>query len=189
MNADLMGQGGGRDEPGIVLQLRQRQGSVVIEKLNDNWRRTRKLTGQLLVDFIQKERTYTAEEVQDIVGRDKEQNRGIFKKIKDFMEKRSIGRVMEDLSFGKYGIKIDMVTSSPTIKMSNYQQLIDAAVKYPPGVIPFDLLIEAHPDLQNKEEILERMRSAQAGQEGGTPTNPTGTPGPETPGSITPPTE
>lgn len=181
VNPDLLGERATRGEAGVVIQARQRQGNIVIEQLYDNWRRTRKLAGQLLVDMIQKARTYTAEEIINIVGRDEI----LSKKNPNILN--DIERVMSDLDVGRYEIKVDMQTSTPTIRQANYDRLIEAAKA---GIdIPSDILVEAHPDLPNKDEILEKLRQRMAQQEQmlQLQMQQAGTPGSERPGRIRPP--
>jgi len=183
VNIDLLGQGGGRDEPGITLQLRQRQGQLVIEQLHDNWRRTRKLTGEAIVDFIQKARTYTSEEIMNIMGREVEGG-GIINKLKNWKMRRDIDRVMNDVNVGRYEIKVDVAPSSPTVKQANFSALVEAAKAGLP--IPPDILLEAHPDLPNRDEIVKRVKALTQSAEAEGPGGPSETPGSAIPGGETP---
>ena len=160
VNPDLLGEMATRGEPGIVLQLRQRQGNIVIEQLYDNWRNTRILIGELLLDMIQKAQTYSEEEIKNIVGREKIE-------IQD-----DIGRIMNDMTVGRYEVKVDLSATSPTIRLANFNTLVEAAKAGIP--IPMDVIIEAFPDLPDKEKIMERIKQ----QEGGA------TPSEGTPGAV-----
>jgi len=151
VNADLMGQTGNQ-EPGIVLQLRQKQGMIAIEQLFDNARYTRKLMGQLLLEMIQKSRTYSDEEILNIIGREKME-----------VSPEQMEKVLSDVNVGRYDIIIDMTTQNTTNRIANFSYLLEL---FKSGVpLPPSLLLEAVPDLPNREEVLALVEKAQEQQQ------------------------
>jgi len=161
VNADLMGQPG-RQEPGIVLQLRQKQGMIAIEQIFDNFRYTRKLIGQLLLEMIQKSRTYSDDEILALIGREKME-----------IDPNEIQKIINDVSIGRHDVTIDMTTNNTTNRIANFTYLVEL---FKAGVqLPASLLLEAVPDLPNRDEVLAKVEKAQQEQQqpgGGVPTQP-----------------
>jgi len=148
VNADLMGQMSSGGEPGIVVNARQRQGILGLEPLNDNFRYTRKLTGQLLIEMIQKGRTYDADEIITIIGR-----AGIEMKA-------DIDEILNGINSGRHDAVVDMAVSTPTVRLANYYSLVEAVRA---GVqIPPEMLLEANPDIPEttKQQLREKMQTA-----------------------------
>ncbi len=151
VNADLLNQSN-TQEPGIVIQLRQRQGMIAIESIMDNFKFSRKLIGQLLLEMIQKSRTYSDEEILNIIGREKMQ-----------INPEEIEKILKDVNIGRYDVTIDMTTNNATNRLANFSYLMDlvkAGVPIPPSA-----LLEAVPDLPNKDEIIAQIEQAQNQQQ------------------------
>jgi hypothetical protein len=168
VNADLMGYSGGKQEPGIVLQLRQQQGAVVIEPILDNFRYSNRILGSLLIDFIQKSGLYSPEEIVKITDQSGQE---VEMKVAEILSTQS--------QLKKYNVAVSFQKSSPTTRMADFWKLMELVGKGVP--IPPDVLIEAA-DIPGKEKILQRineMMQQQAVPGGGN--IPGGMPGPPAP--------
>lgn len=148
INPDLLGYKSERQEPGIVLQLRQQQGIVIIESLFDNFRFTHKLLGQYLIEIITKSKLYSPDEVVNII--DVSENPG---------KAQVINQLFTEPHLKKYDVVVNLQPSSPTLRLLNFYKLIEIAKMIP---IPPDILIKAS-DIPYKEEILERLKQIQQG--------------------------
>jgi hypothetical protein len=142
-NPDLLGHMmEGILESGKAIELRQAQGMKVVEVLFDNFSRTEKLLAIGLVDMIRFTDVYSDNEIRAIASEKLGQ--------KDLAQLRS-RRV------GKYGIKIESSSSSPTARYANFMSILEIARMYPER-IPAEVVIE-NSDLANKEGIIQRMGS------------------------------
>jgi hypothetical protein len=161
INADLMGYGSGKNEPGVVLQLRQAQGAVLIEPIMDNFRYSNRLLGSLLVDFVQKSGLYSPDEmvkITDETGAEVE---------------ASVAEILKDGDMKKYKVAISFQKSAPTLRMVDFMKLTEL-VKM--GVaIPPEVLVEAS-DIPYKDKILQAIKAAvqpvPAAPGGGSPVPP-----------------
>ena len=116
--------------------------------LFDNFSRTEKLLALGLVDMIRFTDVYSDDEIRAIAS----EKLG----TKDLAQLRS-RRV------GKYGIKIESSSSSPTARYANFMSILEIARMYPER-IPAEVVIE-NSDLANKEGIIQRMESKSRSQE------------------------
>lgn len=165
INADLMGYNSGKQEPGIVLQLRQSQGAVLIEPVMDNFRYSNRLLGSLLVDFVQKSGLYSPDEIVKITD---EQGAEV---------EASVAEILKDNGMKKYKVGISFQKSAPTLRMVDFMKLTELVKMGVP--IPPDVLVEAS-DIPYKEKILQRMKEMMAQPAPGTvlPGGSTGGPTP-----------
>jgi len=146
-NADLLGQVyNGRPESGKAIALRQSQGMKVIEIVFDNLSRTQKLMGKSLVDVIRFTDIYADDEIAAIVTENEADV--------------DLSR-LKDKRIGRYGIKVETASSSPTARYANFMSILEVAKMYPDQV-PVEAVIEAS-DITNKEAIIDRLNPA--GQE------------------------
>ena len=140
-NPDLLGHiMEGILESGKAIELRQAQGMKVVEVLFDNFSRTEKLLALGLVDMIRVTDVYSDDEIRAIASAKLD--------TRDLAQLRS-RRV------GKYGIKIESSSSSPTARYANFMSIMEIARMYPER-IPAEVVIE-NSDLSNKEGIIQRM--------------------------------
>jgi len=149
VNADLMGYSADRKEPGIVLQLRQAQGAVVIESIMDNFRYSNRILGSLLIDFIQKSGLYSPNEIVKITD---EQGQEV---------DMGVASILGDNTLKKYKVAVSFQKSAPTLRTADFMKLMSLVEKGVP--IPPDVLIEAS-DIPYKDKILQRLHAAQAEQ-------------------------
>lgn len=175
VNADMLGLPQEKRDSGVMIQLRQRQGQLSTEIVNDNYKYTKKIYGNALVEVIRMTGLYSEEEIS-----------GILTESKIPTDKQAYS----NLGTGRYGVVISESPSSPTIRMANLAILLDAFKQGVP--IPLDLIIEMS-DLPNKEEIVSRIKEQMAAQQpnpaggnrGGQPILPN-QPGNPQPGGIAP---
>jgi hypothetical protein len=140
-NADLLGQVyDGRPESGKAIALRQSQGMKVIEIVFDNLSRTQKLMGKSLVDVIRFTDIYGDDEIAAIVAES---------------EERVDTAGLKDKRIGRYGIKVETSSSSPTARYANFMSILEVAAMYP-GQVPVEAVIEAS-DITNKEQIVDQI--------------------------------
>ena len=147
-NPDLLGQVvEGYQESGKAIELRQAQGMKVVEVLFDNFARTQKLVALGLVDMVRFTDVYSDEEIKAIAG-DKVSGINF-----DLLKKKSIG---------KYGIKIESSSSSPTAKYANFTSILEIARMFPER-IGAEIVIE-NSDIFNKDKVLQQVKSADRSQ-------------------------
>ena len=148
-NPDLMGQYiENYAESGKAIELRQAQGMKVVEVLFDNFARTQKLLALGMVDMIRFTDVYSDEEIRAIVA---ESDETIDTSL---LKSRKVGR---------YGIKIESSSSSPTARYANFANILEIAKMFPDRV-PAEAVIE-NSDLANKEKLLEQLTAVPRTQE------------------------
>jgi len=139
VDANLMGSPQQKDESGRSRYLRQQQGMMASEIIFDNYRYSRQIFAQFLMEVIRREGYYSDQEVRAILDQSSEEID---------MEQ------LQSLAVGRYGVKIDQSQSHPTTRMMNYEMLLEAAKIGMP--IDPKFLIEAS-DLPNKEKIIQDL--------------------------------
>jgi len=148
VNADLLGYTPERGESGRAMLLRKEHGLITTEVIFDNFRHTQKVLGETLLEFIRKTDILSDEEIMAIV------------------EEKNIDAdlaLIKNRKVGKYSITLTTRATSPTVRLSNFYMLLDAVKAGLP--IPPELLLE-YSDLPGKEEMLAKIKQAQAMQGG-----------------------
>lgn len=141
-NPDLMGQFiENYSESGKAIELRQAQGMKVVEVLFDNFARTQKLLSGGLVEMIRFTDVYSDEEIRAIAT---EKNQPIDTAL------------LKSRKVGKYGIRIESSSSSPTARYANFTSILEIARLFPDQV-DAKIVIE-NSDMPNKEVILEKVK-------------------------------
>lgn len=136
-NPDLLGEQMSRSEPGINIQLRQKQGMSAIQEFFDNLSFAKKTMGVYILDLIRE--NFTDLKVARILGRDVEEG---------FVEAGA------DIEFD---CVVDEVAESPTYRMGVFTTL--AGLKSQGMNVPDELLYElADMPKAMKETILEPLR-------------------------------
>ena len=143
-NPDLLGQMMSKSEPGINIQLRQKQGMMSIQDLFDNLSFSKGLLGKILIEIIN---TYTPEKIQRITGKE----------------------VPADWETTKMNFKmdtaVDEVADSPSYRMGLfelYKQMQQQGIPIPPQV----LLAVAEMPKADREKIRPLLDLQQEVQEG-----------------------
>jgi hypothetical protein len=161
-NPDLMGQLiENHAESGKAIELRQAQGMKVVEVLFDNFARTQKLIALGLVDMIRFTDVYSDEEINAILSDGQDGRR---QNTEDRRQNNTnILTLLKDRKVGRYGIKIESSSSSPTAQYANFLSILEIARMYPEQ-LGADVVIE-NSTLANKELILQKVRTAARTQE------------------------
>jgi hypothetical protein len=153
-NPDLMGQFiENYAESGKAIELRQAQGMKVVEVLFDNFARTQKLIALGLVDMIRFTDVYSDEEIKAILSDGQD---GRSQKSEDRNQNKNILALLKNRMVGKYGIKIESSSSSPTAKYANFLSILEIARMYPQQV-GAEVVIE-NSNLVNKDVILQQVK-------------------------------
>ena len=140
-NPDLLGHlYGNQVESGRAIELRQSQGMKVVEVLFDNFSRTQKLITLGLVDMVRHTDVYSDQEILDIVS-EKNMDADL-----DLLRSRKVG---------KYGIKVESSSSSPTARYANFQNLLEIVQLFPDRIPPETVIEQS--DLPNKELIIDKI--------------------------------
>ena len=135
-------------ESGKAIELRQAQGMKVVEVVFDNFARTQKLLALGMVDMIRFTEVYSDEEIRIIATPDQVRGQAPDTEKIDF-------RLLKDRKVGKYGIKIESSSSSPTMRYASFMNILEIARMYPDRV-PAEAVIE-HSDLPDKETLIKQL--------------------------------
>ena len=104
--------------------------------------------GKSLVDVIRFTDIYSDDEIAAIVAENEE-------------DVNLSG--LKDKHIGRYGIKVETSSSSPTARYANFMSILEVAAMYP-GQVPVEAVIEAS-DITNKEQIIDQLVPAERIQE------------------------
>lgn len=138
-NPDLLGHVmEGILESGKAIELRQAQGMKVVEVVFDNFSRTQKLLALGLVDMVRFTDVYSDGEIRAIAS--------------EKLGQREL-ELLRSRKVGKYGIRIESSSTSPTARYANFMSILEIARMYPEQ-IPAQVVVE-NSDLLNKEKILQ----------------------------------
>lgn len=186
INADLLAmQDKGSDASGRAIHLRQQQGILMLQRILDNFSRTQKLLGRFILSQLGE--LYTVETAMKVCGesfiRDNfsvpvmtqspvdgtpvpvMENGQMKMQVDEQTAKNVFQMVLNSIDEGKYNVKIDEISNSPTVKLSNYSILLDMAgrgVPIPPDVLVGDSSISE----SSKQKIRKAIAAAQSPQNG-----------------------
>lgn len=142
---------GTKEESGIAMLRRQRQGAIISNVVFDNYKLTQQIFGETLIEFIRHTNVYSPSEIAEIC---------IEEKIK--VDPQQLAKAIRSFRVGHYGIKVSSNPSSPTIRLANFEMLARLAEMGMP--IPIDILLESM-DIPRKEEIIQRVKQQQERQQ------------------------
>lgn len=139
-----------RVQSGRAIEARQRQAVLAIQPYTDNFARSKKLQGRKKLSIIQKH--YTEERVYRELGEDSQLVAyEINKKIMD-AGTNSVTR-LNDITLGKYSVKVDEVPMSATFKQGQFEEAMEIIEKLGPVGL---LLAQTRPDLLVEMSSLPR---------------------------------
>lgn len=138
---------GTKEESGIAMLRRQRQGAVISEVVFDNYKLTQQIFGETLIEFIRHTNVYSPSEIAEIC---------IEEKMK--IDPNQLVQAIRSFRVGHYGIKVSSRPSTPTIRLANFEMLARLAEMGMP--IPIDILLDSM-DIPRKEEIIQRVKQQQ----------------------------
>ena len=142
---------GTKEESGIAMLRRQRQGDVISEVVFDNYRFTQQIFGETLIGFIRHTNVYSPSEIAEIC---------IEEKMK--INPQQLVQAIRSFRIGHYGIKVSSRPSTPTIRLANFEMLARLAEMGLP--IPIDILLDSM-DIPRKEEMIQRVKQQQEQQQ------------------------
>ena len=143
LNPDLLGIGE-RQDAGIVLQLRQKQGITSIQGMLDNLTYAKIMFGRYMVELINKH--FSTQKIERIIGRELPP---------DWDELKHSAR---------YDCIVDETVHSPTYRMTNFMIMVDL---YKQGfMIPPEILIDLSDLPQTVKQQLHEYLNAEKEKEG-----------------------
>jgi hypothetical protein len=155
VNIEMMGMSQ-KDTPGIVTQMRQKQGMTILQTYFDNLRRSTKILGRMLLSMMQQ---YYTDGRQFVISGKKPVQLG------------------GDLKVGRYDLIAEEAPWSPNQKMetavkleSIIQLAIKAGIPIPPDVLEYLDLPEAF--TEKWKAMLEQMMGAPQGGQAAPPPDP-----------------
>lgn len=155
---------------GMAINSLIEQGSTTLAEINDNYRFSRRLVGEQLLELV---RADLAEKIEHSVkvGEEGEEKEVVLNRpsVDD------LGRhtLENDVSKCRVSVVLDDVPTSPTFRAQQMQMLTELVKSLPEQVQPLvvDLVVEAM-DLPKKREVLKRVRNALGTGEDGQPPDP-----------------
>lgn len=139
INEELLGMADD-DKSGVLAMLRQGAGLTTLQKVFDQLNLTQKLTGEIMLELIQK--NFTPGKMKKILGEEPSQ---------EFYSQ----------AFAEYDVVVEEGLYSMTQKQMQFRQLIDLRQMGLP--IPASTLISAS-TLQNKDQLLEEIGQEEQAQ-------------------------
>lgn len=149
-----------RVQSGRAIEARQRQAVISIQMYSDNFARSKKILGRKSLEIYQN--FYTEERVYRDIGEDSTMiTYEINKKLST--GDNSVMR-LNDITLGKYGVKVDQVPISATFKQGQFEETMTILEKLGPLGMA---LLQVNPDLvidqsslSNKQQWKEAMKVA-----------------------------
>ena len=138
---------GTKEESGIAMLRRQRQGAVISNVIFDNYKYTQQIFGETLIEFIRHTNVYSPPEIAEIC---------IEEKMK--IDPQQLVQAIRSFRIGHYGIKVSSRPSTPTIRLANFEMLARLAEIGMP--IPIDILLDSM-DIPRKDEMIARVKQQQ----------------------------
>jgi len=166
VNPDMMGTKPEQTESGRARLIRQTAGLTVSEIIFDNFRRTQRQLGLFLWEVIRDSEVYSDEEIVAVV---EESHLKGFMQVDEVTGEQTIDlSPMRSWKQGRYGVKVSQSPNLPTIRLANFEQMLECVRLGIP--IPPEMIMELS-DVPNKEEIiafLKRLAATQAAAAGQT---------------------
>ena len=141
---------GGNETSGVAIRQRQEEGDVATSIYVDNLAKSIAQCGRIMVDMIPK--IYDGQRMVSIVGEDE---------VQDLVEINAMdpetGEMINDLSVGRYNVRIAMGPSYTTRRQEAAEQLIAFAQAVPAVAEVASDLIARTQDWPGAEEIADRL--------------------------------
>jgi hypothetical protein len=142
-------------EPGIALQVKERQAIMTIASLFDNLKRSKRILGRFKLDGMQQ--VYNYEKTFRVIG----ENRFITINRQIFNEEGNLANVENDInaSAGKFDVMTMESPVSPTYRLMMFSTFFELAKQYPhPRIIAIALEFADIPS-EKKAEIIDVLQS------------------------------
>jgi hypothetical protein len=184
INADLLAAQDGGSQSGRAIALRQRQGLLMVQKQFDNFSRTKKACGKLLLALLGD--IYDVETAKKVLGEafltknfppetevviDEQTGQPTEQVAIDMrtgepmvydeeMAELAIAAVLKG-DLGQFDVAVGESVSSETMKLANAAELQELDAKRP-GVIPFDVFVEeSQLNASTKSKVLSAVKNTQ----------------------------
>jgi hypothetical protein len=136
-------------ESGRAVMLRQNAGATPLAPYQDNMRLTRKTVAEIIMSLVQQ--IYTTPRMIKMIDEANEP-----KQVRvNVPSQEAYGRVKNDLTLGKYDIKMSEIPSTPTMRQGEFVELMEMVKQ---GVLPMTpgvaMFIIKSSDLSLKGELL-----------------------------------
>ena len=145
VNADLLGLQANKNDSGVAIDLRRKQGLITTEPIFDNFEYTQRILGNTIMSFIRHTDVLSTEELLAILDGEKFEDKAV--EILQGLKRRKVG---------KYGMVVTTRPSSDTQRMFTFQTMLDALAQGLP--IPKELVAEAS-DWPFKEELVDKWKA------------------------------
>jgi len=146
VNTANLGQSS-KEESGVAMLRRQKQGAVVSEVVFDNFKLTQQIFGETLTELIRHTNVYSPREIAEIC---------LEEKMK--IDPSQLLQAIKSFRVGHYGIKVSSRPSTPTVRLANFEMLARLAEMGMP--IPIDILLDSM-DFAKKDEVIQRVKQQQ----------------------------
>lgn len=153
----MMGQQSGATS-GLAINSLVEQGLNTLAEINDNYRYSRRLVGEMLFELVKQNLMQGPTRV--VVGEGK-QKKAIPLNQPAIDEQTGQQTIKNDVAKVKAKVVLDDIPSTPTYRMQQLQMLTEITKSLPPQLQGFviDFVIEAT-DMPKRHELAERLRAA-----------------------------
>lgn len=177
INADLLSMADNKSASGRAIHLRQQQGIVMVQRIFDNYGRTKDLLARFMLsqmgelytvdtaikvmgDGFIKENFEVPVMVDEVTPQTDPNTGEMVMEIDQEAVGAVFNRVLTDNEIGKYDVAVGEGANTETVKYSNYLLLMEMAEK---GIqIPMDILVdESLINSSSKERIKKAVMQAQ----------------------------
>ncbi len=177
INEDLLLMQENKDSSGVAIQLRQRQGFLMIQRIMDNLSRTKRLIGRFLICILGE--LYTVESVIKVLGDDfinknfsepalDETGKPVLdpntQKLQMTLNKEKVGliinEILNDIDLSKYDVAIGENVHTETVKEANFEMLLNfikQGLPIPPDVVIDESMLSESSKQRIKEAIAQAM--------------------------------
>lgn len=165
----LMGQTGAVTAGSAISSLLE-QSSAMLGEINDNYRFSRRMVGELLLELVKEDLEGKQIRVKIEDGIDE---RVIDLNVPDTDPETGMPIIINDVSKANVVVALDDVQQSATFRQQQYAQLVELTKSLPPQVqgLIVDFVIEAS-DQPNKKKMADRIRKATGIQDSADQQNP-----------------
>jgi hypothetical protein len=168
---DASGRSGTKGASGKAVALRQQQAGLISTPVFDNYHRSKRLLGQMLVRRIQQ--AFTVARMVSIVSSASFAAEPLAVNVPD--PESRLGTLKNNVTLGRYDIVVVESSAAPTVRLSNLLALTEIQDAYKNAGVPFPLgiLVEAS-DLafDLKQRLMESLPPAMKGSGGAADTTP-----------------
>lgn len=144
-------------QSGLAINSLVEQGLNTLAEINDNYRYSRRLVGEMLFELVRKDIGNNPTKVTIGEGN----SRRVIMLNQPGVDDNGMPVTMNDVARVKTKVALDDIPSTPTYRMQQLQMLTEITKSLPPNMQAFvvDFIIEAT-DMPKRHEIADRLRAA-----------------------------